>query len=181
MFDAVMDWDPVNQARYHVGDNWTYMTDQALYGVPDYWAPASMTIQNRDPVTNNLRGDCDDFAILNAAMVKSTGRNARLVYALSPSSNGSYCLGHMYAEAFVTDNSFISTVQHRYSVGDVSGFNTESGGYWVALDWFPDKDGFQHPGASLYDSTRGLDYFYPDGTWSEITPVDPGCTPTTQK
>ncbi|MCK9579237.1 MAG: hypothetical protein M0Q92_02160 [Methanoregula sp.] len=177
LFDPVMDWDAQSQARYSVLDNWTYVDDTVLYGKADYWAPASTTISNRDPVTKNLRGDCDDFAILNAAMVTVIGGNARLVYAVSPSTNGSFCLGHLYAETFVPDMTFIGTVQNRYSVTDVSGYHAEGSGYWIALDWFPDKDGFQHPGASLYDSTRGMSVFYPDGTWIEITPVDDACIP----
>jgi|GEM_PF-2228237 len=175
MYNPVMDWTNESQLLYSIQSNWTYVEDIQQYGVSDYWAPASQTI------TNGLKGDCDDFAILNSAMIQSITGETRLAYAISPSTNGTYCVGHMYAEVNVPDTGFISIIKNRYFFTDVNGYHQDSAGYWVALDWFPDTGNYQHPGASLYDNTRGLTFFYPNGTWSMIRENDPVCTSTTTR
>jgi hypothetical protein len=174
MYNPVMDWTNESEQLYAIHSNWTYIEDIQQFGVSEYWAPASQTIKN------GLKGDCDDFAILNSAMTQSIGGETRLAYAISPSTNGTYCVGHMYAEVNVPDTGFISIVKNRYFFTSVLGYHEDSAGYWVALDWFPDAGNYQHPGASLYDNTRGLTFFYPNGTWSMIRENDPACTAQTQ-
>jgi len=66
---------------------WTYVNDAA--GM-NYFTPAS------DTINNGLRGNCVDYAILNAAAIKSIGGSTRVVTVDSTSEPG-----HAYAEVLI--------------------------------------------------------------------------------
>lgn len=73
----------------HVRGRWHYVNDPQG---SEYFARASETI------TNEYAGDCDDFAIVLAAMVTSIGGEARVVVMNAGTE------GHAYAEACIRMN-----------------------------------------------------------------------------
>lgn len=56
-----------------VNSHVAYVSDQALYGKADYWAPAKTTLSIR-------RGDCEDFAILKMQMLRALGFDGQDMY-----------------------------------------------------------------------------------------------------
>ena len=148
---------------------WTYVSDPANF---DSYTSAS------DTITSGLKGNCEDFAILNAALVEAIGGSSRVITACSP--DGSSC--HAYAEAYITNDysSLQSTTNYlrdRYGVTpvyyhsylDPSG-NTE---YWLNLDWQANN-----PGGPFFQDDGIYKIFYPDGTYDVIT--NSGSTIVTQ-
>jgi len=139
--------------------NWTYVSDPAESNVSfwDYFASAS------ESISIGLKGDCDDFAILNAALVEAIGGKSRVVYAVSPSTNAA----HMYAEARFDDTSFISIIEDRYSVSKVN----YRPGYWLNLDWQQD-----YPGGNYFTDSGIIWVIYSDGTWQKLGETSDGYT-----
>lgn len=139
-----------------VYSRWTYVEDP---GGGDYFSPASRTI------ALDLKGDCDDFAILIAAMIGSVGGDARVVVA----QNGT--AGHVYPEVFVgtTVEEFgraAAYIRGRYHVTEIGCHVTRDAGgtrYWLNLDWWS-----SHPGGRFFadDGTRIA--YYPDGRWERV-------------
>ncbi len=135
---------------------WTYVEDPAG---SDYFSPASRTI------TLGLKGDCDDFAILLAALIESVGGNARVVYA----ENG--MTGHAYPEVFIgtTPEEFEKAagyIRQRYKVADVGCHVTYRDNvpqYWLNLDWWS-----RHAGGSFFADDGVRTAFYPDGRWERV-------------
>ena len=85
-------------------DNWKYVSDP--YGI-DYFSPASRTIDL------GLSGDCDDFAILMAAVIKAIGGTPRLTVAYGSEGN------HMYTEVYMGNEEhakkIAKEIQNRYA------------------------------------------------------------------
>ncbi len=136
---------------------WTYVEDPRG---TEYFSPASRTI------ALGLKGDCDDFAILTAALIESVGGSSRIVYA----RNGTE--GHAYPEVYIgnTEEEYRAVagyLQSRYGAGPISRHVTYDGTvtrYWLNLDWWSDQ-----PGGRFFadDGTRTA--YYPDGRWEQIT------------
>lgn len=114
----------------HVRQQWRYVNDPRG---AEYFAAASETI------SNEYVGDCDDFAIVLAAMLRAVGGEARIVMMDGPEG------GHAYAEVFVPgEGSEIRTrlVRHyrslprreRRTIRDVH-FRPTDEGIWLNLDW----------------------------------------------
>lgn len=142
-------WDAVNS-------RWTYVEDP---GGGDYFSPASRTI------SLGFKGDCDDFAIVMAAMIESVGGDARIVHA----ANGT--AGHAYPEVFIgtTQEEFeraAAYIRQRYHVADVGCHITrdEYGTrYWLNLDWWS-----QNPGGKFFAGDGVRTAYYPDGRWERV-------------
>jgi transglutaminase-like putative cysteine protease len=114
-------------------------------GPPDYsrYQPASSSI------TAGLNGNCLDYAILNAAVVKSLGGDARVVIAGNPEEGN-----HAYAEVYVGDT--IADIQpvgdyiaRRYNTTTINWHTVAGSGgkteYWLNLDWQA-----RYPGGPFY-------------------------------
>lgn len=140
----------------NVYSRWTYVDDPRG---ADYFSPASRTI------ALGLKGDCDDFAIVVAAMLESVGGNARVVYA----RNGT--AGHAYPEVYIgtTREEFEAAaayIKNRYHVADVGCHITNGPGgpqYWLNLDWWS-----THPGGKFYADDGVRTAYYPDGRWQQV-------------
>jgi tetratricopeptide (TPR) repeat protein len=143
-------------------NQWTYVSDP-----PDltYWTSAS------DSINNGLKGNCADYAILNAAVIESIGGSSRVVTACAPGGNP--C--HAYAEVYLgnTQSDLQKATDYicsRYNcVGggisyhpftDAQG-NTE---YWLNLDWSAN-----FPGGSFFQDDGTYHVFYPDGSYYDTT------------
>ena len=147
--DQVSDiWDYVMPPR------WTYVNDTIDGDSPfgDHFYAASETI------AKGLKGDCDDFAILNAATTSVLGGESRIVYASSAGS------AHMYGEAQFGNASFINSTKARYgTTADIS----YHPGYWLNLDWFDWPKTATHPGGKFYGDTSTIWVMYTGGTWEK--------------
>jgi len=181
----------VSFARLHVSHGGTYDT-VGIDQVSDFWdflmlpEPAGWTYVNdpsssdetfwdylssaSDSITNGLKGDCDDFAILNAALVEAIGGNSRVVYAAN--SNGA----HMYAEAqFLSSTNITPAIQARYNLSAQTVVYTHPGN-WLNLDWFDYPARTTHPGGKFYDDGGMIWVIYKDGHWEKLQKNDSGWT-----
>jgi hypothetical protein len=147
--DQVSDiWDYVMPPR------WNYVTDPAGGDSPfgDHFNAAS------ESISNNLTGDCDDFAILNAATTAVLGGKSRVVYATDGTT------AHMYGEAQFDSLFFVNTTQARYNTTAQIWYHP---GYWLSLDWFDYPARSTHPGGKLYPDGGTIWVMYKDGTWEK--------------
>src|SRR5208337_4860201 len=143
-------------------NQWTYVSDPPNF---DYWTSAS------DSINNGLKGNCVDYATLNAAVIESIGGSSRVVTACAP--NGGPC--HAYAEVYLgdTDSDLQAATDYicsRYNCNgggisyhpytDAQG-NTE---YWLNLDWSAN-----FPGGSFFQDDGTYHVFYPDGSHYDAT------------
>jgi len=119
---------------------WTYVNDPQG---TDYLSPASRTI------SISLKGDCDDFAVLVAALIEAIGGNARVVLASDSSSDG-----HAFPEVYVGDDykdlrAAAYYICERYGCKTIWYQKTEgyfgTDEYWINLDWWND-----HPGGDFF-------------------------------
>jgi Transglutaminase-like superfamily len=110
--------------------NWTYTGNPTD---TNEFHPAGETIGN------GLKGNCLDYAILNAAIIESLGGTARVVSAYNPQGEG-----HAYAEVYAGDsvsgimavNAYIASRYHAtalYLHTTAGPGNTTE--YWLNLDW----------------------------------------------
>jgi hypothetical protein len=139
-----------------VYSRWTYVDDP---NTGDYYSPASHTI------TLGLKGDCDDFAIVIAAMIESVGGDSRVIYA----SNGT--AGHAYPEVYIgtTKEEFDTAaayIRQRYKIADVGCHITNGPAgprYWLNLDWWS-----RYPGGKFFADDGVRIAYYPDGRWEQV-------------
>src|SRR5208283_780719 len=144
-------------------NQWTYVSDPPTF---DYFTPAS------DSITSGLKGNCEDYAILNAAVIESIGGSSRVVTACAP--GGSPC--HAYAEVALAKTqsdlqaaaNYICSRYHcekiYYHIESDNQGNTE---YWLNLDWQAN-----YPGGKFFDDDGTFQVFYPNGL--HVTEKDTG-------
>lgn len=128
---------------------WGYVNDP--YG-QEYVASASETI------CANLRGDCDDFAVLISSLMMAVGGNARIVTVP----------GHAYAELDVTDlgseNEILNKVK-KHSSEFVSRIyvTRDHDRVWLSMDW---GEGKKHIGQNYTIKSNMFDlYMYSNRSW----------------
>jgi len=126
-------WDTCNS-------NWVYISDP--YTPFDRFFSASETINA------NLRGDCDDFAVLLAACIRAIGGTA--IIMLESSHMG----GHAYTCTYVGSDvdtvvANLAYVMWRYGLesntimqGLLHFSQHPEWGFWLSLDWYA-----SHPGS----------------------------------
>jgi len=156
--DQVCDiWD-------NVTPQWTYVSDpnNPVGQFWDYLAFAS------ESITVGLKGDCDDYAILNAALVEAIGGNSRVVYAANPTDGA-----HMYAEAQFADTSFVPEIQSRYTFNGTVYYHP---GNWLNLDWFDYPKNATHPGGNYFADSGVIWTIYKDGHWEKLQNSSAGWT-----
>lgn len=119
--------------------NWKYVNDSDK---TENFRSASRSINN------DLSGDCDDFAILMAAMVESIGGDARISFAYN--SEG----GHAFTEVLATNNEedmslLASKINNLYNDQfEVHYTKDDSGRCWLNLDWYGNP---QYPGGAYFN------------------------------
>ena len=141
-------WESINH-------QWTYISDPPTF---NYFTAASDSIQN------GLKGNCLDYAILNAAVIQSIGGSTRIITANDAQGNG-----HAYAEVYLTQNKadiqpLANTICIRYHCNSInyheyknSQGNTE---YWLNLDWQSN-----YPGGPFFRDDGTTHIFYPNGAY----------------
>lgn len=164
--------NPANEGRYNIaqicdiwdycskrvcGGHWVYVSDPVTTsGELFNPTPASETIEAW-AMTGDLRGDCDDYAVLNAALIRAIGGGTRFIVA----SKGD--MSHAYAEVFLSDSeehaqNLASYIAARYRINWVNWWVDEDGEIWLNLDWQE-----CHPGGRFYEGQRVL-VIYPYST-----------------
>jgi transglutaminase-like putative cysteine protease len=151
----------------HVRERWRYVNDPR---------GREYVAMPRESIANQYAGDCDDFAVTLAAMIRAIGGEARVVFM--EGARG----GHAYAEACVReDPTTVATKIARYYGRNWSRFaqNRQHIAYrassecpvWLNLDWNANV-----PGGD-YEPERWAVAAYADGR-TEVLAVAPGATPT---
>lgn len=139
-----------------VAADWTYVEDPRG---SEYLSPPDRTI------ALGLKGDCDDYAILMAALIGSVGGHPRIVYV----KNGT--TGHAYPEVFIGTTPeecerAAAYIKKRYTVVDAGCHittGTTGSQYWLNLD-----RGSRHPGGEFFADDGVRTAFYPDSRWERV-------------
>lgn len=123
--------------------SWVYVSDPSDPQEGGFaYTPASETIEM------DLRGDCDDFAVLMAASIEAIGGIARVVEAAR------FDTAHAFAEVLLgpdeeSCSELFQYIKDRYNIiGDIW-YYEDSQGIWLNLDW---QD--NHPGGEYFDGER---------------------------
>jgi hypothetical protein len=139
----------------HLKENWHYLRDPR--GV-DYFknASESLDLGKRNGCVGV--GDCDDFAILMAALVESIGGTTRIILARNNSTGG-----HAYSEVYIgrlntTGNQvdeIIGWLKPEYEADKIfTHIDTDTEEVWLNLDWGSDEKGNAHPGGPFYQGDK---------------------------
>jgi hypothetical protein len=146
-----------------VFSKWRYVNDPAGN---DYYAAAS------ESISNNLAGDCDDFAIEIASLIGAIGGGARVVGAYNTTSSS-----HAFPEVYVGPKSASLTTQviqdlaNKYS--SVIWYDIDSNdGVWLNLDWSA-----QHLGGPFFTAQQYV-AFRSSGYWETFTPSPTSISPS---
>jgi len=118
-----------------INNRWTYVSDPKGR---EYFAPVGESL-------DLMAGDCDDHAVLMAALIKAVGGEVRLVRTT----------GHVYPELLIGDNARLERAAHLIrkvlfvkEVGDAPLYHhTDADGrHWINLDYTR-----RYPGGELMD------------------------------
>ena len=132
--------------------------------------PPGGTVFNPTPasetITMGLRGDCDDFAVLLAALVQTIGGHTRIIIARS--SNSAHAFAEVYAGRWGKDTqSIIDYIWNRYGLRSPSKvwfWVYDNGDAWLNLDWQA-----CNPGGAYYEGERWLTiYPWNDGRFHPL-------------
>ena len=128
----------------YLKNNWNYTGDPRC---GEFYRYANQTIRLGEEIGRAGAGDCDDFAILMAALIENIGGTTQinLVY--------DEWQGHAYTEVCIgKHNSYDNKVNKtslwlvkKYNVEKIYAHVDESGFVWLNLDWWAD-----HPGGPYY-------------------------------
>ena len=140
-------------------NGWGYVSDPRG---TDYFMFANQTLINGDrarpPCVGG--GDCDDFAILMAALVESVGGTTRIILARNNSTGG-----HAYAEVYLGQlnatgsqvETIINWLKDEFDTDKIyTHIDTDAKDVWLNLDWGPDEEGNAHPGGPFYQGDRHI-------------------------
>ena len=137
-----------------IREKWEYVHDPRFH---EYYQKASLTIdQVKDD--GHYKGDCDDYSIFMAAMLKAIGCEVRLVTTQSYNEAREEMVGHIFPEVLVgpvedfdkLDNVLRKHLFPKYLVYDKLSFVEEGGNIWLNFDY---ND--QYPGGK-YQSPKRL-------------------------
>jgi hypothetical protein len=128
--------------------NWKYVNDSDKM---ENFRSASRTINN------DLSGDCDDFAILLAALIESIGGDARI--SLGYNQEG----GHAFTEVLAATNkedmqAIVDEINALYGTDqfEINYYEDTDGKCWLNLDWFGSP---QHPGGQYFKFDNRTIYY----------------------
>ena len=136
---------------------WSYIRDPRGTDYLNY-ANASLRIGKAAGCAG--AGDCDDFAILMAALVESIGGTTRIILA-----NNNTTGGHAYAEVYLGNlnapdsqvEGIISWLRQEYETDKIyTHIDTDTREVWLNLDWGKDEKGNYHPGAPIFQGDKHI-------------------------
>lgn len=121
--------DQISDIHTYLSSNWVYVSDPVAL-LSDYISPADRTI------ALGLKGDCDDFAVINAACIEAIGGITRIVHGRCASS------GHAWCEVYVGRKEDAERVRrglNSYFLGvkkkEINFSIDDQGNFWLPLDW----------------------------------------------
>ena len=139
---------------WFVQDVIAYQTDNAQYGIKEYWATPLETLYSG-------KGDCEDTAVLYCSIAAKMGLDVGLVgFSYSDSARASY--GHMGAAVALTGNASVQNAT-TFTMDGITYVYCETADSGTRIDM----------GILAYNSNLDL-YRISDGTWTRI-----GYDPTT--
>jgi hypothetical protein len=137
----------------HLKTNWKYVNDPKG---KEFFSSASNSIQA------GLSGDCDDFAILMATLIRSIGGEVRVSFAYNKEA------GHAFTEVLINqeileirrgiESYYSKKIKKQFgknTIGTIGYRENGNEGVWLNLDW---QSNF--PGGEYYDYDK-CDIFYP--------------------
>ncbi len=148
--------NPENQGEFNLGQvcdiydkirgSWIYVNDPQIY---NYVAFGS------ESINNGLRGDCDDYAVLMAALLSSIGGEIRLTYAYNDKD------GHAYSEINLGKTNLdeaINYINWRYknTFTNLHYKTDQEKNNWINVDWFSDPP---TPGGEYFKETHGTHFY----------------------
>ena len=138
----------------HLYDNWYYIHDPSDTPL-DTWRTSEESVNLfYSNGGKQYSGDCDDFAIMAAAMVRCVGLSSRFI-AASGFNGGK---GHAYAEVFVDGMEWESAqreirsyfnLEPTTTIFNKKGTYENRPGFWINLDWWS-----PHIGSGYYPGVR---------------------------
>ncbi len=157
--------------EYMVG-NWSYARDA--------WRIEEFQYSNKSLEYGKGKysgqGDCDDFAILLAALIESVGGTPRIIFAYGPTG------GHAYTEVFlgkyIGEDSDVGCMlrwlRSRYRVEEINTHSDlKTGEVWLNLDWWKEPGGAKYPGGRFFSAIKqSLVYPDADELKAYLTPVN---------
>jgi PKD repeat protein len=151
--------------------NWTYVSDWRGLEVLQY---SNYTLEMGKEVGSSGKGDCDDFAILLAALIDSIGGTPRIILAYGPTG------GHAYTEVYLGKmggqdknvNRILKWLRSEYKAKEIYGHTDPvSGDVWLNLDWWTDTGGANHPGGPFYQAATQVPITIGDEDKVPVTPI----------
>jgi len=135
---------------------WGYVRDPR--GI-DYIRYANASLKLGDRANCVGGGDCDDFAILMAALVESIGGTTRIILARNNTTGGhaytEVYLGNLDASSRIED--IINRLKEKFDTDKIyTHIDTDTKDVWLNLDWGPDEKGNTHPGGPFYQGDRHI-------------------------
>jgi hypothetical protein len=136
---------------------WSYVADTR--GI-DNFMYANETLEIGKDAGCVGAGDCDDFAILMAALVESIGGTTRIILARNNTTGG-----HAYTEVYLgnldASNSqveeIISWLKDKFDTDKIyTHIDTATKDVWLNLDWGPDEKGNTHPGGPFFQGDKHI-------------------------
>jgi Flp pilus assembly protein TadD len=149
--------DQVSSIYEYLKDEWHYVRDPRG---SDYLNFANESLAFGKDAGCVGAGDCDDFAILMAALVESVGGTTRIILVKN-STRG----GHAYAEVYVgrlngTDShvdEVLSWLRQKYETDKIfTHIDTDTGDIWLNLDWGAEEIAIAHPGGPFYQGEQHI-------------------------
>lgn len=144
---------------------WKYVNDPKG---KEFFSSASNTIQN------NFVGDCDDFAIIMATLIRAIGGDVRISFAYNEKT------GHAFTEVFLKEQPKIirDEIQKYYSrqinklygtssIGKIGFRENKNGGIWLNLDWQSD-----FPSGEYYDYNKCNIFYQISNKYETISRAD---------
>jgi hypothetical protein len=130
---------------------WGYVRDPR--GL-DYFNYANDSLRLGDRANCVGGGDCDDFAILMAALVESIGGTTRIILARNNTTGG-----HAYTEVYLGQlngtgsqvETIIDWLKGKFNTSKIyTHIDTDTKDVWLNLDWGSDEKGNAHPGGPFF-------------------------------
>lgn len=136
---------------------WSYVQDPRER---DYYQTASETLKIGKEAGCVGAGDCDDFAILMAALIEAIGGTTRIVLAYGPL--GSHAYTEVYLGQLDNQNNRIadmtSWLKQEYNTNNILLHNDKkTNSIWLNLDWGPENKSsieLYHPGGSIFPAEK---------------------------
>ncbi len=138
----------------------------------DYYRNASEILNLGERHRRVGAGDCDDFAILMAAMIEAVGGTTRIILAKGPK------VSHAYAEVYlgkINDENvkrIIKWLKQKYNAREITTHkDLGSGDVWLNLDWGDSLRSAAHPGYRFVNAVDHIPvYIKSDKPKQELNP-----------